>query len=62
MLVDEEDKDKLQYIYNAYHDDMLRLAEYKLRAYSTDSIAHDTEDVVQNAWYRITKYIDSIDT
>ena len=61
MLVDEENKDKLKYIYNTYHDDMLRLAEYKLRTYRADSISHDVQDVVQNAWYRITKYIDSID-
>lgn len=62
MLVAEEDKDKLRYIYNTYHDDMLRLAEYKLRTYRADSISHDVQDVVQNAWYRITKYIDNIDT
>lgn len=61
MIADESNREKIEYIYYKYHDDMIRFARYKLKDYNIDSYELDSEDVVQNAFLKIVKYIDAID-
>lgn len=61
MIADESNREKIEYIYYKYHDDMIRFARYKLKDYNIDSYELDSEDVVQNAFLKIVKYIEAID-
>ena len=61
MIADESNREKIEYIYNRYHDDMIRFARYRLRCLGISSYELDSEDVVQNAFLKIVKYIDAID-
>lgn len=61
MIADESNREKIEYIYYKYHDDMIRFARYKLKDFDIDSYELDSEDVVQNAFLKIVKYIDAID-
>ncbi len=56
---DSDDKAKIVYIYEKFHYEMLRYTRHKLQ---TDNIKADAEDIVQEAFLKIVKYIDSIDT
>ena len=60
-LVDPDDKYKIEYIYQTFHDDMIRLAKSKLKTANMSNYDYDAEDVVQNAFVKITKYIKKID-
>ena len=60
-IADESNYKKIEYLYNKYHDDMIRFARYKLKASGISSYEIDSEDVVQNSFLKIVKYIDSID-
>lgn len=60
-LVEQEDRDKLRYLYDTYQKTMLRLARAKLKSYGSDNVAWDAEDAVQNAWCRIAKHAEAID-
>ncbi len=60
-MADESEREKIEYIYRSYHMDMLRLARARLRAAGDGNYAVNCEDVVQNAFLKITKYIDAID-
>lgn len=60
-IADESNHKKIEYLYNKYHDDMIRFARYKLKASGISSFEIDSEDVVQNSFLKIVKYIDSID-
>lgn len=60
-IADESNHKKIEYIYNTYHDDMMRFARYKLKNSGISSYELDAEDVVQNAFLKIVKYIDAID-
>ena len=60
-LVDPDDKYKIEYIYQTFHDDMIRLARSKLKTANMSNYNYDAEDVVQNAFVKITKYIKKID-
>ena len=61
MIADESNREKIEYIYNTYHDDMIRFARYRLRCLGISSYELDAEDVVQNSFLKIVKYIDAID-
>ena len=52
---------KIERIYDTYHDDMLRFAKKRLRRSGIKNYEIDAEDTVQNAFVKITKYIDKID-
>ena len=60
-LVDSEDKYKIEYIYHTFHDDMIRLAKSSLKNADVSNYDYDAEDIVQNAFIKISKYIKKID-
>ena len=60
-IVDPEDHPKIEYIYRMYHEDMVRLAKGKLKRADVPNYELDAEDVVQNAYIKISKYIKKID-
>lgn len=53
--------DKITYLFETFHDDMLRLAKARLRAAKVPDPEHNAEDILQNCFLRITKYCDSIE-
>ena len=61
MLTDEEHHDKIKFLYDTFHADMLRFARHRLRQMGIHSYDVDAEDVVQNSFIKIIKYIDRID-
>lgn len=60
-IADESNQFKLEHIYNLYHDDMIRFARYRLKKAGCINYEIDSEDVVQNSFVKIIKYIDAID-
>ena len=60
-LADESDHDKIVYLYENFHDVMIRYARHKLYIARAFDYVNRAEDVVQNAFVRMTKYIHSID-
>ena len=60
-LTDESNHGKIEHIYNTYHDYMMRYAVSKFHAEGRTNFVYDAEDAVQNAFMKITKYIDGID-
>ena len=61
MIAEEGNREKIEYIYYKYHDDMIRFARHRLKYLGISSYELDSEDVVQNAFLKIVKYIDAID-
>lgn len=61
MIADESNREKIKYIYYKYHDDMIRFARHRLKYLGISSYELDSEDIVQNAFLKIVKYIDAID-
>lgn len=61
MIADESNREKIEFIYHKYHDDMIRFARHKLKYLGIPSFELDSEDVVQNSFLKIVKYIDAID-
>ena len=59
-VCDETDREKIEYLYRAYHDKMLRLARWRLKLSSWKSYVHDAEDVVQEAFVKLVKYVHRI--
>ncbi len=59
-MVDDDNKPKIRYLYKTYHEDMIRFARAKLRQMNCREYYYDAEDVVQEAFLRIVKYIDHI--
>lgn len=60
-LVDPEEKYKIEYIYHTFHDDMIRLAKSSLKNADVSNYDYDAEDIVQNAFIKISRYIKKID-
>lgn len=60
-LSDESNHEKIEHIYNAYHDFMMRYAISKFQTLGRTNFMYDAEDAVQNAFVKITKYINNID-
>ena len=60
-LSDESNHSKIEYIYNTYHDQMMRYAISKLQDLGRTNFLYDAEDAVQNTFMKITKHIDKID-
>ena len=60
-IADESDHEKILYVYNNFHEDMLEFAKYQLYIKGQKNIEDDSNDIVQSAFLRITKYIKSID-
>ena len=60
-LTDESNYEKIEHIYENYHDYMMRCAVSKFKSLGRTNFMYDAEDAVQNAFVRITKFIDLID-
>ena len=58
-ISDECNHPKIIEIYNRYHDDMIKFAKSRLRN-GRDGYIFEAEDVVQESYIRILKYINSI--
>ena len=56
-ICDEKYHSRIEYIYNRFHDDMMRFAVSKFRTMDSHNPVLDAEDAVQRAYLRITKYI-----
>lgn len=61
MIADEKNCDKMLGIYEKYHDNMLRYARSLLRLYGDKNYLQNAEDVLQNVFLKISRYIDRID-
>lgn len=61
MIADESNREKIERLYDKYHDSMIRLARIRLEQRGIKSYVLDSEDVVQTAFLKIVKYIDAID-
>ena len=59
-LTDESNHSKIEYIYNTCHDYMMRYAISRFQALGRTNFMYDAEDAVQNAFMRITRYIDKV--
>ena len=60
-IADESNHGKITYLYNNYHDDMIKLAKGRLKSYGCANYEIDAEDVVQGSFLNILKYIDTVD-
>ena len=60
-LSDESNHSKIEHIYHTYHDYMMRYAVSKFQTLGRTNFKYNAEDAVQNAFMKITKYIDKID-
>ena len=61
LIADESNHAKITYIYNKFHDDMIRFARYRLKMCGIPNYYLDAEDIIQNVFMKIIKYIDNID-
>lgn len=59
-ISEEKNHEKIVYLFNKFHSDMIRFAKYRLKQAGIPSYSYDAEDAVQSAFLKITKYIDSI--
>ncbi len=60
-IAEESAKSKIEYLYETYHDDMLRFARSRLKAMNSETAYCDAEDIVQEAFIKITIFHDRID-
>ena len=59
-ISDESVHSKIEHLYYTYHDDMIRFAKRRLKQSRMRNYEIDAEDAVQNAFVKITKYINKI--
>ena len=59
-LADEKDHVKIEYLYDHFQDDMLRLAKSRLHRMGLPNYELDAEDVFQSAFLKIIKYIHKV--
>lgn len=60
-ISDGSDHEKITYLYESFHDYLLRYATKKLKKRGSDNPYYDAEDAVQNAFVKVTRSIDKID-
>ncbi len=60
-ITEEAAKLKIEYLYEAYHVDMLRYARSRLKRADRETAYFDAEDVVQEAFIKIARFHDRID-
>jgi len=58
---DDEAREKVVYLYETYHDKMVRLAKRRLQTSGWHNYVYDAEDVVQEAFVKLVKYAHRID-
>ncbi len=59
LLTGEENWDKVEYLCNHFHDDALKYAKSRFRGAKPQQF--DAEDVVQESYLRIMKYLNRLD-
>ncbi len=59
-VTDIQNKAYIESIYNNFRDDMFRLAKSRLKNAGIKNYIYDAEDAVQNAFYKIAKYSDTV--
>lgn len=59
-LADESDHDKIVYLYEHFHSDMIRVAKRRLYMAKVPNCADLAEDVVQNTFVKLTMYVKAI--
>ena len=59
-ITDEGQRDKIKYIFENFHKDMLKYARISLDRSLKGIQKSDVEDVVENAFIRLTKYVHNI--
>lgn len=52
--------DKITFLVNTYHDDLIIYSKHILKNAGIASYEHDAEDVVQNLYMKISKYCESV--
>ena len=60
-ISEEKNHSKIKQLYYKYHMDMVRFAIRRLKQNGISNYEIDAEEVVQNAFEKIIKYIDAID-
>lgn len=60
-ISDSSDHEKITRIYNGYHLFMLKYATGKLKNFGRRNYVYEAEDVVQNSFMKIIRYIDDVD-
>ena len=60
-ISDESHHAQIEYLYTHFHEEMLRVAKARLRQMSCNDCQSGAEDVVQEAWLKITRYISRVD-
>lgn len=60
-IAEESDQPKIKYIYDSFHDEMMRFATNRFRKAGRENYLFDAEDAVQSAFMKIVRYIDRID-
>lgn len=61
IVADKENIRKILTLYDKYHVNMLRYARSLLRLYGDKNYLQNAEDVLQNVFLKISRYIDRID-
>ena len=61
LIAEDDHRDKILWLFETYHDNMLRYARSLLALYGDKKYMRDSEDVVQSAFIKITRFIDRID-
>lgn len=59
-ICDEKHHDKAEYLFYTYHDKMLQLSRNRLRKFGRYDCLQDVEDIVQESFVCILKYIHRI--
>lgn len=59
-ICDEKYHEQIEFLYNTYHEDMVRFATSKFRLRHRNNPLLDAEDAVQSCFLRISKYIEKV--
>ncbi len=59
-ICEEKDTDKVQYLYDHFHTDIVKLTKSELHKARDKNYEIDFEDVVQNIFLKLTIYIDKV--
>ncbi len=60
-ITEDSAKSKIRYIYDHYHNDMIRFARYRLQKAERKTTYYDAEDIVQEAFIKLTRSQERID-
>ncbi len=60
-IAEDNDRNKVEYLYRHFHKDMLRFALSRLSSHIDKNVKFLAEDVVQDAFVKLIKYLDKID-